>query len=324
MTAPSLTSKAGYWTWDATRGDFPFGAFLDKLIQHKHNFTALASFATGPPGIYSQRQADLIAHRVQRLNRAAATIPIVYVWNAWFDPAAGRQVPAWDQGWVDRLVETTKGLDLIWSPCLEPKGEEAWFLCKKTLDRLRDTDNGYIAHNSNHFYLEGADYYEAGVPKQAERPRQVNYLNGDHHHGQAGYGDWLGEYDEARQVEMIQNHPAEQGLLMVTKMRLEGKTYGLEGWPGRVADWDNELSWQATGQRTGQPAQPPEPRPKDCEALARAEHDLWWTRELIAYPPWGPEGSAISLKTWKQLTEEEQDRLIKKTRQAEQERRRLG
>lgn len=160
---------------------------------------------TVKPQAYSQRLAELIAHRVGRLNRV-----------------------------------------------------------------LRDQDSDrLISHNGNWAPPPtGLDLYEAGVP--GSKP---DFFNGDHHGKESPYGDWLDEYNTARQVEKLRGLDPDLPALMVTQMRLEGRVWSLEDWGNETADWDRTASWQAMGERNEKPLPDPE--------LGRIRRRLGWKYDLI-------------------------------------------
>lgn len=293
--AQPLDDRAGFWTWLTLRSDFPFGDFREALTSNGHNFTAMTCFKapTGAtrPDCGSANLAQLTARRTRRLN-ADGVVPIVYIFNRWLEPWRDEwwrshrgELSATDRAWIERLSVATRGLDLIWSPCLEPRPEQAEWVAN-VLRAIRAADPRPVAHNGT-FHVRGFDYYEAGTPGVV-----AAFHNGDHHR------TWLRQFNVARQRQLIEGLDASLGALMVTQMELDGEDWCLPGWGNTaeiatdsisyfdrylvrgevtefsgsscniVANWDE--SWAAMGERISGPPDPgpgPEPIPAEVRCL---------------------------------------------------------
>lgn len=259
--ADPLSGWAGVWTWRTLRPDFPFDAYVDRLKEFGMNATAMAYFVENNRDDWFP-DLKLVTRRIRMLN-AHGIRPLIYIWNRWLRPWVKDYQPEFRPEWVDRIVEATEGLDLLWAPCLEPLPHSEP-LVRQTLARLDMlNDKRFTTHNGN-FYVPGADYYEQGVTRPAE------FFNGDHHH------DWRRQFNPQRQVELVEDKSDRLGLLMVTSLTLDGEVQGLPGWPTSVANWDHDISLAAIGARAGhvEPPAPAYPHLKLAKLIERRDRAI--------------------------------------------------
>ena len=268
--------------------------FLDMSVEFGCNLTAFTWYDDDgkfQPRGRSQELADLIAERAAEFHERTGGAVVVYLESVWAN--GGPDTNGWEntltlrngrlkpehENWVKRVTRTTKGIPIIWSPCLEPREVNRWW-CTVMLRAIRRYDPSerptlFNSNDTNPAPL--ATYYESGVKREAGNNVKVSLTNGDH------WGKWLTARRSSTQQERIREVPSDQAILMITDLF----GHGMHSWDARTKppNWSSDGTWRVMGEeaqlRAGSVIVPEEPtRPKEAE-WRRQARVFWQLSETV-------------------------------------------